>query len=87
MCEREREREREREYDIIKIGRHDDLYLTRSYLYAIQVSNLQKSTFPGILHDPAPQVMVFIPHTRVLTIPRQSETERGMGWVRDAPVI
>ena len=32
---------------------------------------------PGILQDPAPQVMVFIPHTNVLTIPRQSVTERG----------
>ena len=38
---------------------------------------------PGILQEPAPQVMVFIPQTRVLTIPRQSETERGMGWERE----
>ena len=32
---------------------------------------------PGILQDPAPQVMVFIPHTSVFTIPRQSVTVRG----------
>ena len=33
---------------------------------------------PGTLQDPAPQVMVFIPHTRVFTIVRQSLTVRGM---------
>ena len=33
---------------------------------------------PGILHEPAPHVIVFIPHTSVLTIPRQSVTDRGV---------
>ena len=34
------------------------------------------------MQDPAPHVMVFIPQTRVLTIPRQSPTEREAeaGW-------
>ena len=41
---------------------------------------------PGTLQEPAPHVMVFIPHTRVLTIPRQSATERGAeaGWEEEA---
>ena len=30
------------------------------------------------MHEPAPHVIVFIPHTSVLTIPRQSATERGV---------
>ena len=30
------------------------------------------------MHEPAPHVIVFIPHTSVLTIPRQSVTDRGV---------
>lgn len=33
----------------------------------------------------APHVMVFIPHTRVLTMPLQSPTDRNVGWGPPAP--
>ena len=41
------------------------------------------------MQDPAPHVMVFMPHTRVFTIPRQSATERGpeAGWEDEAEEI
>ena len=36
---------------------------------------------PAALQDPAPHVMVFMPHTSVLTMPRQSDTVSGTGVV------
>ena len=37
---------------------------------------------PGTLQDPAPQVIVLTPHTRVFTILRQSGTENMFGTMK-----